>query len=247
MMKSDGHRLDLLKQAVDLTPNPANVETLAGALADLEIAEGEAAQVAAHYRTLFELYLHDMQFMSARQHKCLIDDIDAPMLPVVGAFALLGLKTAWSCCGFDYEGQPIHKAHEYGKMGLAVLHSEQAEAFARRMTNADIDYQEMGRACRWFWRAGHVYGDDMLYLNADIVTRNAWPYADMIHYSEPGAIMLGVLKRWLLTLADEFEPEAEVVDYNHVYLSRFPDWQYPPSEPWHVTKAEVLRLLEGGK
>jgi hypothetical protein len=42
------------------------------------------------------------------------DDIDKPMKLIVGAAALIGAKPQWSCCGFNYDGQPAHKDHVYG-------------------------------------------------------------------------------------------------------------------------------------
>jgi hypothetical protein len=37
------------------------------------------------------------------------EDVDTPMKKIMVMLALLEVKTYFSCCGFNYNGQPVHK------------------------------------------------------------------------------------------------------------------------------------------
>ena len=73
------------------------------------------------YRTLQHNALFQQKLESVRGMKNLRDDIDVPIRKLVAMFALLGCTPLWSCCGFDYDGQPMHKTHEYGNIYSFII------------------------------------------------------------------------------------------------------------------------------
>lgn len=197
----------------------------------------------AEYQHLRSLYRLETKLESVRRLKSLEQDIDAPIRPVVAMLALLGCEPIWSCCGFDYAEQPVHKSHEYGTVGIAIKDNEAIRRVGGLLLQAhNIAFQEK-RNC-WRLRGGLHYGDRIIYLMSGIEDGNLWPDRDSIHYSEPGAIAIGLLKRFLFSLKDTFLEQAVLGDFNAVYKSRYPDWQYPPLTDWVINRADVIDEVE---
>ncbi len=196
---------------------------------------------SAEYDELLQLrQLHnlDSQLASVKRLQNLEYDIDTPIKSVVAMLALLGCQPIWSCCGFDYAQQPYHKSHQYGTCGVALLDDAAVIKLQEYFTSADLPYQNMVN--RWQFQRGSCYDDKICYLRSDIVTNNTWPAKDSIHYSEPGTIALGILKTFLVSLQSEMQTNCVLRDYNHVYKSRYPDWQYPPLEDWLIQRDAIV-------
>lgn len=195
----------------------------------------------AEFQHLRSLYRLESKLESVRQLGTLEADIDAPIRSVVAMLALLGCETMWSCCGFDYTGQPYHKSHQHGKSYIAMNDNEAIRTLTPVILEA-MPYQ--GKYTLWTIKLRQVYEDDGWVLLADLEKGNAWPDIDSIHYSEPGAIAIGILKKILFGLKDRFADSAVLGDYNGVHKSRYPDWQYPTLKDWVIKKADVLAMVE---
>src|SRR3990167_10289827 len=94
------------------------------------------------YLNLRSLYSREKMLESVRSVRCLRDDIDQPIRNCVAYLALLGCNPVWSCCGFDYIGQPIHKSHEYGSSGFCLTDNEQTRRLSESLETADMPYQK---------------------------------------------------------------------------------------------------------
>ena len=168
---------------------------------------------------------------------CLEKDIDEPIRKVIALLALLGCKSAWSCCGFDYAGQPIHKSHQYGVCGIALLDTKRARKIVKFIEASDgLPFQNRNNA--WKWSYYTLYGDDLIYIQSDIETKNTWPDKDCIHYSEPGVIAIGLLENFLIKFKDDFLESVIVKDHNAIYKKRYQNWQYQPKADWLIQKSD---------
>src|SRR3990167_575278 len=90
---------------------------------------------------LRSIYKRERILKSVKSITRLEDDIDEPLKTCVMALALLGCEPVWSCCGFDYAGQPIHKSHEHGRCGIRLRDNESGNAWPDR---DGIHYSEPG-------------------------------------------------------------------------------------------------------
>jgi hypothetical protein len=170
-------------------------------------------------------------------------DIDAPIKKCVMALALLGCEPMWSCCGFDYDGQPLHKSHQYGSTGFALRDNPHTRFAMERLAAAGLSFQGYANAWRVRYQAGH-YGDDKCYLNADIETKNTWPDKDSIHYSEPAVIAIQILEDYLLSQSSLFVDRVSLTDTNVEFQQRFHWWQYPTKAPWIIRKTDLVPEME---
>ena len=78
-------------------------------------------------QTLRSYCVREKNIASAKSMQKLENDIDMPMRTIVGMFALLGCKPLFSCCGFDYDSQPVHKTHEYGNAYVMLQNNSNVE------------------------------------------------------------------------------------------------------------------------
>jgi hypothetical protein len=205
----------------------------------VKITEAEFEELQ-YLRNLYKL---ETKLHSVKQLQCLENDIDAPIRSVVAMLALLGAETLWSCCGFDYAGQPSHKAHTYGYTYIVMRDTPEIVEFGRSFLVADIPFQYYPN--NWRFSSRPHYGDMICHLQVDIKTGNIWSDPEAIHYSEPGTIAIGLLKRFLFSLKDEFRANAVIGDFNEVYRQRYPDWQYPALKPWIINRSEIIDRVAG--
>ena len=199
------------------------------------------------YRVLQHNALFQQKLESIRGLKNLKDDIDIPIRKLVVMFALLGCKPLWSCCGFDYDGQPMHKTHEYGNAYIRLLNNKQSCKVADRLFDEKViekrvtDISEID-SDRWVgWQAdGHL----QLHCDFDYVTTKThypWSMKSCIHYYEYAVIRIAELEQAMLKLfANEFADTVTLCDTNKYIRQHIHSWQYPALEDWVVTKEDIL-------
>lgn len=198
------------------------------------------------YRILQHNALFQQKLESVRGMKNLKDDIDTPIRKLVAMFALLGCETRWSCCGFDYDGQPMHKTHEYGDSFIRLVDSKRAlEVMATLINFNAIKLTKEGELLNtdeWtVWRkANEIY----LRTDFDYFHRQSdypWAGHSCIHFSELAVIKIYDLEQAMLKLfSSEFLSGAILQDTNYKSKNILNNWQYPALEDWIITKEDIL-------
>ena len=167
------------------------------------------------------------------------DDIDTPLKDVVAMLSLLGCRTIWSCCGFDYNGQPAHKFHEYGAVFVRMF----------------LDQASMDLLCNVFtrcklgdpWKIMTFYqGAPELQLKAQFAHDDhlkMWNDVVCPHYSEPAVMAIASLERALLGCRSHFAERVTVEDTNAEFRKMFSNWQYTPKESWTIERDALLERL----
>ena len=187
-----------------------------------EISELELEE----FRLLRKRYGQDAIRESIRSLVCVRDDIDEPIRKCVAAFALLGCQPIWSCCGFDYKGQPLHKSHRYGRIFFILMNASHSESVFNRWGMDDWKLLKN--------EPGFSFHIDF----KNIIPQ--WDTPSYIHYSETPAIHVQVLEEFLFGLSDEFMQEVTLEDTNLHYRTQFTYWQYPILEPWVIRKSDIM-------
>lgn len=194
------------------------------------------------YMTLQHNVIFQQKLDSIRGLKYLKEDIDIPMRRLVAMFALLDCEPLWSCCGFDYDGQPIHKTHEYGNTYIALKDTQRTRSVMKilyagkwiQKLNNDTDKWEV-----WMNRG-------ILYLRSDFDyfhRRDKYPWSmnNCIHFPELAVIKIQEIEKLILSyFEDEFKEMAIVSDTNRNHKIRVRNWQYPALEDWTVTLSDIL-------
>mgnify|MGYP001559825545 FL=1 len=194
------------------------------------------------FKQLRSIYKHDAIRQSALRIMYLEQDIDAPIKICVMALALLGCEPMWSCCGFDYAGQPLHKSHCYGTSGVALRDNPRTRWLTKQLEETRLEFQDYANA----WRVAYTnhYGDARCGLTSDTHTGNVWPHIDSIHYSEPAAIAIQILETFLLGLSESFQDCVTLRDTNDEFHKRFSWWQYPAKADWLIRKSDLVAVPE---
>ena len=173
------------------------------------------------YQALRKQAKRDGILSSARSITNLKDDIDIPIRKSVAMFALLGTQPLFSCCGYDYVGQPIHKTHEHRPY---------------IMFPKDIifpPFETLQQKCGW--KVLHRHGT---IITAEFENNPDWDFPECIHYSEMHNIWIESLEDYLLTFAALFQDSVVLTDTNSNYGKLY--WMYPAKEPWAITKDAVI-------
>ena len=182
------------------------------------------------YKNLKRWAKREKVWTSARGIQYLEDDIDTPIKKCVAMLALLGLEPLFSCCGFDYQGQPYHKSHQYGEPYIMVKDNPITRQWTHMGTNGNLVYG-------WKIRK-HVQGTYLIVLK--VPGNPYWRKKDCIHFSEEVVIEISLLEKTLLGLQESFLPRIVLEDTNQNYKKNgIKHWQYPPKKPW-VIKKELL-------
>ncbi len=184
------------------------------------------------------LYLKDKAKMLAAfdslKHTTLLEqDIDLPIKRCVAAFALLGCKPLWSCCGFDYIGQPLHKYHQYGRIYFILGQSAMSGWFVKNFCEQLTQWQSTPCTSR---HMGEYY--DCYVEIKNVIPQ--WNDKDCIHYHEPFAGYIQHLEDFLYNLTDLFADTALVHDTNGSFKKGLNYWQYPQMPEWIVCKADYV-------
>ena len=199
------------------------------------------------YQQLKQVALVQSNFDSVKGLKYLKDDIDVPVRSLVAMFALLGCEPLFSCCGFDYDGQPLHKTHEYGCVYFQMKKNELSLRMIVTLEDMKVISKLTNKSPDWEW--WNI--KDVLYLRSAFTFHHdkiKYPWTSKrtcIHYSEVGALNIKILENALWRLRDNFVDVVEIIDTNHVYKNdrKIRSWQYPVLEPWTITKEYVSKTL----
>ena len=192
----------------------------------------------AEYTKLKRLAKKQKIWKSAKSVENLEDDIDIPIKLCVAMFALLGCEPAFSCCGFDYPGQYLHKSHQYGCAYFKFKPNPTSEDLLKRI----VYHKEMNNQ----WKAYHENENAMFPgLVLQLYKPRHWWSDDIniIHHPENCIIYIKLLEEFLTQLHPYFFEEVILEDTNKSFLERFPDWQYPPKNDWIIHKSDIMKEL----
>jgi hypothetical protein len=178
---------------------------------------------------------HKRELMKASHEQTTLEqDVDAPIRRCVMAFALLGCDPQWSCCGFDYAEQPIHKWHFYGNVFFMLRDcAKTRDVVAGFLPLANGD---------WKAETGVVpaTGVPKLDLFIDIARPDQWADKDCPHYPEPAVFNIALLENYLMSRSREFTDQVVLHDTNRAYKGIFQNWQYPAKGDWLIRKSDLL-------
>jgi hypothetical protein len=169
------------------------------------------------------------------------DHIDAPILKTVAGLSLLGFKTHFSCCGFDYKGQSENKSHMMGQPYVFLDYQQ--------LTDVDIESNRLkcylsDIAINSGWQFKSVMGCYInLYSVDDRPDCHPWKKVSSVHFYEAPLMAIQRLNHCL----KYFEPlmkqdSVVIVDGNRFQKSKSSYWQYEPAADWTVTKEEWLAI-----
>jgi len=165
------------------------------------------------------------------------DDIDEPIRSCVAKLALLGLEPRWSCCGFDYIGQPPHKSHQYGAAWVVLNYNQRCTWLFEHAI--DIRFNDYING--WRTNLYRHYDRNYVSLRSELTNGNAWPDPDSTHYYESGSIAIAYLDEFLSSHQDEFFEIATVTDTNAEFMNLYPTWQYSPKLPWVIQASDYKK------
>jgi hypothetical protein len=186
------------------------------------------------YLSLKRQYEMDLRYESAI-NTSLESDIDSPIRNCVMGLALLGCEPQWSCCGFDYANQPIHKSHQTGRCYFVLKNPIKTLAMFNVLVQMKIPLGD-------YWECQAKQG--MIDFHADfknIITQ--WDSNNSIHYAEQATQFIRYLELALVSMKYELADSYTLTDTNSMYRWYFPEWQYPPKESWTFTKEQFLERV----
>jgi len=194
------------------------------------------------YQRLKDNALIQRKFDAIKEVKYLENDIDVPIKLIVSMLTLLSCKTRFSCCGFDYDGQPFHKTHEYGVAYVQMKEDICSDIVMKTLyenkyiVKGQNEKKNQGK-WRWNTRNGIIYLESEFNKEYD----NIWgTKRTCVHYSERGALAIDYLERALWTLRKYFVDSVTIYDSNKRIKDVVHSWQYPALEPWTIEKKTVI-------
>lgn len=200
------------------------------------------------YQILQHNALFQQKLDSVKALKNLRDDIDLPIRNLVAMFALLGCKPQYSCCGFNYDEQPMHKTHEYGNTYIRLSPIKQTTDVLKILSEEKIieskvvfDVREISSDnwCVWL-------NPNFAQLISDFdykISKDGYPWANKscIHFYEYAVVKITYLEDAMKKLfIDKFTDEVILVDTNKIIRLKTANWQYPELENWIIKKEEIL-------
>lgn len=200
------------------------------------------------YRILQHNAVFQQKLDSIRATKNLKDDIDTPIRKLVAMFALLGCEPIWSCCGFDYEGQPMHKTHEYGNLYIRLTLNDCTIRVINKLHSEKIIKQLLFNITEIACADWVVWGDaNFVQLDCDFdywISEQGypWSFSSCIHYYEYGVIKIYQMEEIVKRLfVDDFADEVTLKDSNKAQQTLIKNWQYPALEDWIITKEDIIK------
>ena len=164
------------------------------------------------------------------------DDIDIPLVKTIALLNLLDIRTIWCCCGFNYEGQPEHKLHDYGTLQILVENNQKAIWLATGMLQSQMPFQltttlvapKHTKALGIVRTFGHPVKE--------------WDKPEGPHFHEMPSQYICQLERFLLQpyVIEMMRDEVIVIDTNAVVRETNPYWDYKPRTPWVIKKDEFV-------
>lgn len=172
--------------------------------------------------------------------KRLEDEIDRPLKRSIALLNLLGFKTKWCCCGFDYQGQPSHKSHTYDSLQIFIEDNEDTKKFF--ILFLDSMHQNDGWSVQLFRLAGQntCWALTTPFGAANIGAPADWNKHTSEHYHEVPNIKIKALEDFLVQLGECMEDETTLEDSNAAMTKVYRDWNVAPSEPWVIKKTDWL-------
>ena len=192
------------------------------------------------YQVLLHNTVRQRKLDSVRGLDNLKYDIDAPMRNLVAMFALLGCEPIWSCCGFDYDGQPMHKTHEYGDVYITLKDLECTNLLVDELIKKKVVFEKTNETDRWeTWKvkkAIFLRSDfDYFHKEADY----PWAIKSCLHYPELAIFRIKELEKVLFTARSLFKDEVVLSDTNKSYKEAYSSWQYPSLNAWVITPDDI--------
>jgi hypothetical protein len=155
------------------------------------------------------------------------DDIDEPIKRSVALLALLRCEPTFSCCGFDYDGQPFHKSHQYGEPYIRM----KSNLFSLSLTSC---FMKFG------WQVISVVGEVTLVWRSN--GNPHWRDTNCIHYSEEIVGAIGWLEWFLMQNESKMADEWVLADTNSKQKGMNRYWQYPPKKEWVIRKNDFVQF-----
>lgn len=196
----------------------------------------------SEYRILQDNSIRQQKLDSVRGMRNLEYDIDLPMRKLVAMFALLGCEPLWSCCGFDYDGQPMHKTHEYGDTYIMFLDDWRIQSILKILLTGKKIFDLRGDTSEWIICKQH----NLIYLRSDFdyeYSRDKYPWSmkHCIHYPELSVSRIKQLEDLLyMYFRDEFVDSVILKDTNRSQKKYTSNWQYPSLEDWAIKKEYIM-------
>ena len=137
------------------------------------------------------------EFQKFKQQKSVFDvenleeDIDFPIRNVVAMCALAGMHPMFSCCGFDYHGQPTYKSHQYGEPYVMFKRDQEMSLLFSFQTKLGFGWELQDRQ-------SHVL------LNLKMPMNPYWRDPHSPHFSEEMVIEINRLERNLYPLLEPY-------------------------------------------
>ncbi len=202
-------------------------------------------QAYEQYQALLNNFKFNQKLESVEETGSLENDIDIPIRGIVGMLALLRFEPLFSCCGFNYVGQPCHKTHQYGTVYVQMKGNLRNTAFIEKA-------QPFFEVSAWkgFCVQDATFGVKA-YISADFTLgwkreqgikdgEHPWNNKDCIHYCEHGLFAIKSLEKLLLANEHLFSEEVILKDANANMKDMFNNWQYPVLNDWIIKKEDIL-------
>ena len=162
------------------------------------------------------------------------DDVDVPMKKILVMLSLMGVKTYFSCCGFNYNGQPRHKDHVYGNWQVLMM----ADAVSIEITRFLVDsLKDAGFRPYIEWKG---FATSLTWLHGLTGVIPGWNKAESPHNSEVGVMFTKRVEDVLMNYLRDMKEVAVVFDFNDYMIKQYPNWQYPAKLPWTVSKQKLM-------
>jgi len=154
------------------------------------------------------------------------DDIDLPIRNLVAMFALCGCSPIYSCCGFDYKGQPYHKSHQYGEPYIMFSITEASKTILGGIQS------ELPPT--WWIKAK----SNKIFLSRRFAVQNPhWNLPTSPHFMEELVMELSMMEKSLIPLLYPIMQEEVILEDSNEIASKLEKyWQYTPKNPWVITK-----------
>ena len=166
-----------------------------------------------------------------------LDDIDAPILKCVKMFTLLGCKTVWSCCGFNYEGQPKWKSHTYNCPYVRM----NADAKTFKLMYKIVDDLVFAHTNQWYITlASKPQQKPQFGIGCNFNGTKDWTDKDCPHMHERCVSAIDLLEKKLLSFKDQFKEKVILRDSNTDMTKQLEYWQFKGKAPIEVLKSEFM-------
>jgi hypothetical protein len=165
------------------------------------------------------------------------DDIDQPLKNVVAMINLMGVQTIWSCCGFDYSGQPEHKFHEYGSVYIRMHFNEASYGLVYNLVKTGLSLPWNGA----FYNCGGGTEAQLKAMFGHTDHLKPWDNVACPHYAEVASFAIFNLEHQILQFRSMMRDMVVMLDTNGMFQKQFENWQYSPKKSWTIIKSDVLK------